>query len=74
METEKSHDKFAYFKQNMEQVCKLSSIKPTFDSATNSINCSFASQSDIEKFRKTNIQAFMGKTQNMEQRRAKSPI
>ena len=75
MDTEKSRDKFRDFRQNMEQVCKLSSIKPTFDSATNSINCSFASQSDIEKYRKSNhIHGVMGKTQGyMDKKRVKSP-
>lgn len=56
----------------MEHVCRLSSIKPAFDSVSNSINCSFASQSDIEKFRKKNeVHAFMGKT--IDRKRVKSP-
>ena len=43
----------------MENFCKLSSIKPSFDSVTNSINCSFASQYDpqnaeLEKLKKSN--------------------
>ena len=72
METEKSQDKFMAFQQNMEHVCRLSSIKPAFDSVSNSINCSFASQSDIEKFRKKNeVHAFMGKT--IDRKRVKSP-
>lgn len=36
-------------KEKLENFCKLSSIKPSFDSATNSINCSFASAHDPER-------------------------